>query len=50
MTTANWSMVLFLLAFVLFVVDSIIVPQPPRPRLQSLGLAAATLGLIIRGF
>jgi hypothetical protein len=40
--------VLWLLAFVLFVVDALIVPPLPRPRLQSLGLACATLAFIIR--
>jgi hypothetical protein len=50
MTTANFSVVLFLLALVLFLVDAFLVPPMARPRLQSLGLAAATLGFIIRGF
>ena len=40
--------ILLVAALVLFLIDAFIVPQQPvRPRLQSLGLACATLAFLI---
>jgi len=42
-----WRTILLVAAFVLFAIDSLVAPQPPRPRLTPLGLACATLALLL---
>ena len=42
-----FRMILLVAAFVLFMVDAFISPQPGRPRLTPLGLACATLAFLV---
>jgi hypothetical protein len=47
MTTSNLSLLFWLLALVLFLVDAWLVPSPARPKLQSVGLACVVIAILL---